>query len=200
VFQKVGTWNSDAEESPKRKNTTVISLNSISIYLCNETQCVLSDEEMELCFKEVSLVAKLQSSWNVVLYRVTSFSFCHSDTHLFPLWSSWAAFGLWEYQVFIFLAFNFLHPQTPPPFLNHWVLYDLWHRIHWKLVGWIEIPFFWGKARISNLWLDIVLKKLRTERVDRVEMHATSVWKALGSDPGRETVTGCYYTGVLISP
>jgi len=29
-------------------------------------------------------------------------------------------------------------------------------------------------------------KSLRTERVDRVEMLATSVWKALGSDPDRE--------------
>jgi len=36
-------------------------------------------------------------------------------------------------------------------------------------------------------------KKLRTERVDRVEMHATSVGKALGSDLDRETITGYYY-------
>jgi hypothetical protein len=76
----------------------------------------------------------------MVLCRAISFSFWNSDTHLFPLWISWAAFGLWEYQVCIFLAFNFLRPLKPPPFLNHWVLYDLWHRIHWKSVVWIEIP------------------------------------------------------------
>jgi len=27
-----------------------------------------------------------------------------------------------------------------------------------------------------------------------MEMHATSVWKAVGSDTDRETIIGCYYT------
>ena len=128
----------------------------------------------------------------MVLFRVTSPSFCHSNTHLFPLWSSWAAFGLWEYQVCIFLVCNFLHPQTPPPFLNHWVLYDLWHRIHWKPVGWIEIPFLTEGMNFKPLSEYRAKNYVRTERVDRVEMHGTSVWKALSSDPGRETITGCY--------
>jgi hypothetical protein len=36
--------------------------------------------------------------------------------------------------------------------------------------------------------------KLRNERVDTGEMHATFVWRALGSDPDPETITGVYYT------